>query len=68
MARLALRRKRGGDAATEPSEVGEAPPLEAGRSPPELGVRGSPVIASLSFPHSSSSPENQIKIYENTLF
>lgn len=60
MARLGLRRRRGGEAAAEPSEVGDAPPLEAGRSPPELGVRGSPGIASLSFPHSSSSPEKQI--------
>lgn len=56
VARLVLRRSRGGEAAGEPPEAGEAPPLDAGRSPPELGVRGSPGIASLSFPHSSSSP------------
>lgn len=59
VARLAFRRRRGGDAAgdvAEAADTGDAPPLDAGRSPPELGVRGSPGIASFSFLHSSSSP------------
>lgn len=65
VARLVLRRKRGGEAAGEPPEAGEAPPLDAARSPSELGVRGSPGIASLSFPHSSSSPENKNNTSQN---
>lgn len=61
VARLGFRRSRGGEAAGEPPDAGDAPPLEAAFSAPELGVRGSPDIASLSFPHSSSSPENKNK-------
>lgn len=52
VARLVLRRSLGGDAVSD--AVGEAP--DAGDAAPELGVRGSAGIASLSFPHSSSSP------------
>lgn len=52
VARLVLRRSRGGDAVAD--AAGDA--TDAGDAAPELGVRGSPGIASLSFPHSSSSP------------
>lgn len=64
-----MRRRRGGEAAgglADVPEAGDAFPLDAGRSPCELGVRGSPGIASLSFPHSSSSPEKDNKTVINS--
>lgn len=60
VASLALSRSLGGGLCGGDPDTGEAS-LEGGRSPAELGVRGSPDIASLSFPHSSPSPEIEKK-------